>query len=51
MRWKLEEDQDIHVVVANPAGKTMIVEFPNPACAPQTKFPNATPSRTPARRS
>lgn len=31
--FKLEADQDFHVVLADEAGKTMIVEFADPACA------------------
>lgn len=31
--WKLEEDGDLHVVVADePQGTTMVVEFPDPKC-------------------
>src|SRR5690349_13714675 len=31
--YKLETDSDWHVVIRDAAGRTMIVEFPNPGCA------------------
>jgi hypothetical protein len=40
---KLEDDRDIHLVVADPAtGQTMIVEFPNPACQGAINSPHVT---------
>jgi hypothetical protein len=42
--FKLEDDQDIHLVVhdaAVPLAHHMIVEFPNPRCPPVTKFPRS----------
>lgn len=32
--YKAEEDEDFHVVISD-AGKTMIIEFPSPHCAPK----------------
>lgn len=33
MAFKLEADQDIHVVIAGDSGQTMIAELPDPRCA------------------
>lgn len=30
--WKLESDQDLHLVLADAQGRTMIAEVPNPVC-------------------
>jgi hypothetical protein len=32
LRYKLEEDSDVHVVLADTGGRTMIVELPAPQC-------------------
>jgi hypothetical protein len=32
LRYKVEEDSDVHAVVADPGGRTMIVELPAPQC-------------------
>ncbi len=37
--YKLEADEDLHVVIADGLGRTMIVEFPSEACAPQLAAP------------
>ena len=39
--FKLEKDGDIHLVVEDSAHHPMVVEFPDPACAPKTKFPKS----------
>lgn len=35
-KYKLENDNDYHLVIQNSAGKTMIVEIPKPDCVGQT---------------
>jgi hypothetical protein len=39
MGYKLEADADWHVVIQDAAGLSMIVEFPDPACAPEEVGP------------
>jgi hypothetical protein len=38
IRHKIEEDSDIHVVIADPGGHTMIVELPAPQCVGSSPF-------------
>ncbi len=32
VKFKTEDDQDIHLVIADSSGHTMIAELPNPSC-------------------
>lgn len=41
-----ESDGDLHVVIADVAGKTMIVEIPSPACVTNSHLPNLQADRS-----
>src|SRR5205085_8032032 len=32
LRYKIEEDSDVHLVIADTGGRTMIAEIPDPSC-------------------
>src|SRR5437764_434820 len=38
LRYKVEEDSDVHVVIADTGGRTMIVELPAPQCVGSGPF-------------
>jgi hypothetical protein len=36
LRYKVEEDSDVHLVIADTGGRTMIAEIPAPQCVGST---------------